>query len=584
MAMHSDSPVRGVSTFCGAVSGLALWGLGELWGQGAVPALAVLVGMAFVLVQGAMTLTLIGTLPARRAAVGALGLSLPMALLLGWAGMRFDPATDLMREPAAALMALLLALYAAPFLLVRLTEPPRWRTYTALFDAAWTMHLRFVLALVFAGLFWLLLGLSNELLKLVDVRIIGALLTREWLAFTLTGGLIGLGAAVVTELRGMITPFLFLRLLRLMVPVALVVVTVFLAAVPLRPLSALFGGLSAAATLMGTAIAAITLVSAALDQSDAAATPSLWMQRATRALAVLVLPLTGLAVWAVAQRVVQYGWTPDRVLAQTAAVLLFAYGAAYAVGAALRGPWMDRIRQANVALAGGVIGASALWMTPVLNPQQISTASQIARYADGRSGIEALPLWEMAHEWGKPGLAGLARLEDRGEAELSRRIALARDSTSRFRFRREAEGDDRPDMIARIVSGLVVMPGQKRLAPADLEGLPVYRLRAWVRGCETELPDGKAGCVLVLGRFDALSAIQRQGLMLYAAGVEASIDLVYLSGEGKSRVQRVRGTRQPVNPQLPLSAISEAQDGQFRLEPTGSQALWIGGEGLMSGN
>lgn len=583
MAMQTDRSVRGLSTLCGAVTGLALWALGELWGDAAVPPLAVLAGVVFVLVQGAMTLALCGPLSARAAALGALALSLPMAVLFGWAGLRFDPATDVMRAPATPLMAVLLALYAAPFLLVRLTDPPRWLSYAALFGAAWAMHLRFVLALVFAGLFWLLLLLSNELLKLVDLRIIGVLLAREWLSFALTGGLVGLGSAVVNELRGVISPYLLLRLLRLMVPVALAVVAVFLAAVPLRPLSELFGELSAAAILMGTAIAAITLVSAALDQSDEAATPAVWMQRATRTLGVLVLPLTGLAVWAVWQRVAQYGWTPDRILAQTAALLLCAYGVAYAAAACRRG-WMTRIRQANVTLATGVIVVCTLWMTPVLNAQRIATESQIARFTDGRLALDELPLWEMAHEWGKAGQSGLDRLAGRGEAELDRRIALARDSASQFRFSREVAGVETGERIAQIAARLVVMPGNLRLVPADLEGLPDYRLRAWARGCATELPENRFGCVLILGRFDVLAREQRQGILLYAEGEETAADVLYISDEGRSRVQRVQGTVQAVGPRPPLTAITDALDGRFDLRPSGSQALWIGGAGFMRGN
>ena len=67
-----------------------------------------------------------------------------------------------------------------------------------------------------------------------------------------------LALAVVTELSDYVSPFLILRLLRLMLPPVLLVLAVFLLALPLRGLSGLFGGLSAAATLLAMVAAGAT--------------------------------------------------------------------------------------------------------------------------------------------------------------------------------------------------------------------------------------------------------------------------------------------------------------------------------------
>ncbi len=574
-------PMRAMTTLAGALAALALWGLGELWGQSGVRPLAVLVGVTFVLVQGGMTLTLSGPLPARKAFFGALFLALPVAGLVGFAGLRFAPATDVVEDPAVPLMTALLVLYGAPFLLVRLVKPDQWRRYEALFDAAWTMHLRFVVALVFAGLFWLLLLLSNELLKLVEVAVIEALIRREWLAFGLTGGLVGLGAAVVYELRGTISPYLLLRLLRLMVPLALLVVVVFLAAVPLRPFSALFGEFSAAATLMGTAIAAITLVSAALDQSDADAVAARWMQMAVRALAILVLPLTALAAWAIWQRVGQYGWTPDRVLAQTAALLLLAYGAGYAICAANPGAWMARIRQANVAMAGLVIVVATLWMTPVLDAQRIAVASQIARFQGGAVSLDGLPLWEMAHDWGKAGRRGLARLEEGAGPDLAIRIEKARASNSRFRFTRDVREEELPAKAAELARMIPVSPTDKTLGTDAFSKMPAYRINDWTEGCKRLMPDGRAGCVLVVGDFQPSGA---QGVLIYRNGARARAQFLLFDQGVVSGVSTMVDLRTNGIKVLPATVITQAQDGAFELRPTGQKALWIQGHAIVRGN
>lgn len=572
------------SMVIGACAALALWALGEAWGAPGVPPMVLLAGFSFVLVQGGMALALCGPLAPPRALIGALWLALPVTALICLAGLRYNSATSITGAPTTLAMAALLVLYGAPFVLVRLTDPLRWQSYAALFEAAWTMHLRFLVALVFAGLFWLMLFLSNELLKLVDVRIIEALLRRAWLAFALTGALVGLGAAVVHELRGTISPYLVLRLLRLMLPVALAVVVVFLATVPLRPLADLFGEFSAAGILMGTGIGAITLVSAALDQSDAEAVQGRVMHGAARLLAVLVALLCGLALWAVWLRVDQYGWTPDRLLAFVAAGALLAYGAGYAASALAGRGWMGRVRRINVTLALGVIGLSALWMTPVLDPYRITVSSQIARFGDGRLQSDKLPLWEMAHDWGRAGQAGLDDLAARGDAELSERAAQARAATTRYRFnasRREAEQGDKARQLAAL---LPVRPEGAPLADEVFVKAPEFRLRHWLAGCRDSLPDGRPGCVLVMGLFEPANPAASQGMLVYRAGDRARADLLFFE-DGRMTGHAPTadaGTRQ--RPDLTSDAIARLLDGDFEIRETGQQALRIGGVAVVRGN
>ena len=83
------------------------------------------------------------------------------------------------------------------------------------------------------------------------MEIISDLLDIDGVPFVLTGLVLGLAIAVVNELSDYVSPYLILQLLRLLLPVLVVVMAVFIVALPFRGLSGLFGGLSAAATLMG---------------------------------------------------------------------------------------------------------------------------------------------------------------------------------------------------------------------------------------------------------------------------------------------------------------------------------------------
>ena len=175
-------------------------------------------------------------------------------------------------------------------------------------------------------------------------------------------------------------------------PVVLVVMSVFILALPFQGLSHLFGDLSAAATLLAMALAGVTLVSTAVDQSDADATEAPLMRLMTQMLALLLPLPAALAGWAVWLRVDQYGLTPNRLAAAMAALLALGYGVAYAAAVLRRGRWMARIRLANTWLALGGVVLAALWLTPVLNAQRLSAASQLARYEAGRTALANLDL------------------------------------------------------------------------------------------------------------------------------------------------------------------------------------------------
>jgi hypothetical protein len=564
----------------GAVSGGLLWGVGKAIGQPEVPPLLVLGVFVLVLTQAILTLSLAGPLRLGRALTGALRLSLPITALFLCAGLRHPVATNSLEQPAMVIAGGAILLVGAPFLLVRLVSPRDWRRYDALFDAAWTMHLRFLAAWVFAGIFWLVLLLSNALLELVRLPLMTWILAPEWTGFALTGAMFGIGMAVVYDLRETVSPFILFRLLRILVPVVLVVLGIFVAAVPFSGLSDIFGPLSAAATLMGMVLLVLVLVNAAIDRSDGRAVGAGWLRQATRLLSFGTGALGLLAMWALAERVRQYGWTPQRVIAISAAAVLLAYGVAYAL-AALRGAgWMGRLREANVVLAMVTIVASAVLMTPVLNPYRIATASQINRFLAGRTTPEAMPLWEMAHDWGHAGRAGLVRLETAPETpdgvSLTERIALARGAPSLGSYRAEERRQDLPERMARLFDLMPVRPegALGRMAFSDTSG---YRLDTWEQGCARRLDDGRPGCVLVFGDFLPDGPAGGQAILLYRLGDGGVWGGFASFRDGAiAEVQPLIDPRTGTPPALTVADIARAQDGAFQVRPSPAQVLGLG--------
>ncbi|MDU9003388.1 DUF4153 domain-containing protein [Sedimentitalea todarodis] len=567
----------------GGIAGLALWGLGDRWGDPSVPPALFLALFTFVATYSIVALALSGPVAVARALIGALGFAVFLTLLVSIAGMRYMVTTDLLDEPVMVSVAAVIVLFCTPFLLVWLQDRSALLRYDRLFDAAWMLTARYALAWVFVAAFWLIAFLSDALLELVDIEVIDSFLRPGWVRFGLSGAVLGLGLAVVQELRHTLSPYPLLRLLRLLVPLVLVVVSVFLLAVPLRGLDRLFGEFSAGGTLLGAAAVAVSLISMALDRDDRMAVQTRGLRSATQVLAVLMPLLTALTVWAVITRVRQYGWTPDRIMAMTVALFLLTYGMAYCGAVLLRGGWMSRIRQINVAMAVLVIAVAGLWMTPVLDVYRISTASQVSRFETGRTTMDQLALWPLAHEWGRAGKSGLAALQSTADTSdstgLIQRIVAVREATNRYQFEQQVQHRDLPERAAELLELLPIRPAGAVLDAETLQDIPVFALNMWLNGCRHVTADGRPGCVLVKGAFVPSVSADEQAMILFLDDdADTRISHVVLRPDDGFVMRDVFDPATRAWPSLPAATISEIQDGAFDLRPSGVNALSVGGK------
>ncbi len=437
-------------------------------------------------------LAMAGPIGLRRAAVNAAVLAVITAVLVWLAGLRFDPVTDLADGPLLFMAALVVAGLPVPFLIA--AAGPGWRDYPTLFLQAWSIVVRYAAASAFAGLVWLVILLSDQMLGIVGLSVIADLLETEAVPFVVTGAVLGLGMAVVYEFAELLSPYVVLRLLRLLLPVVLGVMLVFLLALPVRGLGGLFIGWSPAMVLLAMVAAGISLVSIAVDQSDEDATTSPFLRLSAQAMA-LVLPLVaGLAAWAVWLRVDQYGWTPDRLFVSLAAAFALAYGLIYAVAVLRRGPWMARIRAGNLAMAVAMIAAAAIWLTPVLNAERISAKDQLARFEAGETPVGALDV-EAIRRWGVAGAAAIATLEEKakapGQEELAARL---KNPTSPV-----LQSEDRAAKAAELVALLPLQPSSATgTRDTLLAAMQDYEISTWIDACKRTQPDGKAGCVMAV--------------------------------------------------------------------------------------
>jgi len=286
--------------------------------------------------------------------------------------------------------------------------------------------------------------------------------------------------------------------------------------------------------------------------------------------------LAGLAVWAVLLRIGQHGLTPERVAGGVAALVVLGYALLYAASVLSGAAWMDRIRQANIAMALAVMALAALWQTPLLNAEALSARSQLARFGDGRITVVQLPLQEMRWDWGRPGAAALAELgtitDHPDQAALEARLARANDSTERYGVTAAAAG---APALEALRASLTVLPEGRKVPDWMLEGLQQWETDSWQEACARTDDAGRPGCVLVIGEFIPAAPGEEALLFLNGGG-----DSVIRQGFVSSRGTEYRASAIFVAPAVEPGAkalFAALHAGDVRIGAASVSALHIGG-------
>lgn len=330
------------------------------------------------------------------------------------------------------------AVFIAQVLVVDLVSERRLcPRYTRHFATAWKQGVQVALTGVFAAVFWLLLHLGAGLFGLLDIRFFTALIQQGWFAWPATT----LAVAVALHATD-VQPALIrgvravaLALFSWLLPVLAVIVLGFLCSLPFVSLLPLWRTHRAAMLLLAAAGCLVFLINCAYQDGASEQTTSRIKRVAGVAGALELLPLTGLAAWALHLRVAQYGWTEERIFA--AAVLLVAACYALVYAAAVPGrTWLKRLETGNVAVAYAIVALVLALYSPVADPARLMVADQMARLRSGAVTADNFDYLAVKFDGARWGTAALEQLvETRGgpQAEMLRtRAALALAAKSRF--------------------------------------------------------------------------------------------------------------------------------------------------------
>ncbi|NJM82961.1 MAG: DUF4153 domain-containing protein [Tabrizicola sp.] len=480
---------RWVLALIGAAGAAAFYGLLELTDNNVLSSGRAISLAAFICTFFGGILAAAGPIGLRKAALGALVIAAVTAGLVALKVWSRGDGDIFFEAPLTFLAAFTVATLPLPFLIS--WSGPGWRDYPTLFFEAWSITVRSAAAGAFTGLVWLVISLSDALFQLIGLEVISDLLDITIVPFLITGAVLGLAMAVVHEFADLLSPYLVLRLFRLLLPVVTAVMAVFLATLPFRDLDGLFQDFSPAMVLLTMVATGIALVSIAIDQTDEEATASPFLRAAAQVQALILPVMAGFAAWALWTRIDQYGLTPERIFISILAIFALGYGLFYALAVLRRTAWMARIRRTNLWMALAAIVTAALWLTPLLDAERISARNQLARFEAGQTPLDQLDIYQIG-SWGAAGEAALAALEAKakepGQEALANRLAPD-----------AAVPPSREALVAELIPLLPLQPPTATGTRDVLIGALVdYELADWIASCKRLQPDGRAGCVLVV--------------------------------------------------------------------------------------
>ena len=367
---------------------------------------------------------------------------------------------------------ILAVLVATPLFQTRRDVAPDWRfwklwqmPYDRLHSHAWTDAVIGAAGIAFTGLTFLLVILIGQMFKLVGINLIERLLRGEWFGWMLAGAAFGGAVGLLRERDKLVSTLqrLVMIVLAVLAPVLAAALVIFLLSLGGTGLQKLWdSGFSTAALMMAAAAFAVLLANAAIGNGREERSGNRLLHGAAAVLVAAVLPLAIIAFYSMHLRVIQYGWTPERLWGVIAAIIALAYGAA-GVWSVVKGrrDFDDVLRPLQQRLAIGLMLLATFLALPILDFGAISTRDQIARLKAGTVKAEKFDWVALAFDFGPEGRAALARLAkspDKARAKLAGWALKAKDRWELNGSYGEADGSDVAFAAKTIEEKIRVLP------------------------------------------------------------------------------------------------------------------------------
>jgi hypothetical protein len=396
---------------------------------------------------------------------------------------------------------------AHTLVLAAVRDRRRIAAYASYFDTGWKLGVQLALSGLFVGATWLVLALGAQLFLLVKLSFLQKVIGEPWFAIPVTAFAFS-SAIHLTDVRPAIVQgirTLLLMLLSWILPMMTLLVGGFLLSLPFTGLAPLWATRHAGSVLLLADAGFIVLINAAWQNGETGTSVARVVRTSARVAALLLAPITLLAIYALGLRVREYGWTDDRIHAAACLVVASCYAAGY-FHAALRRGWLETIARVNIATAFVVLATMLLVFSPLADPARLSVNDQVNRLLSGKVAPDKFDFAYLRFEGKRFGRAALGRLDATATgpaaALIRERIAAVRS----LQVRPERRGPALPpqDIVAnvRLWPKGAHLPASFVAAAIQVDGPVVPAcLREAGQACDAALldltGDGKAEIVLL---------------------------------------------------------------------------------------
>ncbi|HLH94476.1 MAG TPA: DUF4153 domain-containing protein [Xanthobacteraceae bacterium] len=195
--------------------------------------------------------------------------------------------------------------------------------------------------------------------------------------------------------------------------------------------------------------------------------------------AIELVPLVGLAIWALSLRVGQYGWSVERIFAAAAIAVAACYTLGYAVAVVLSPTTLKRIEITNFVTACVFLALALALFTPLGDPARLMVADQVARLKSGAIAAEKFDFEALKFDgagWGHDAPVELSQAKDGADAAAIRDLA-SRAIVATYRYKPAPSAVYVPNKLPTVEemeARIVIHPSGRALPPGllDLNGGP----------------------------------------------------------------------------------------------------------------
>ena len=394
---------------------------------------------------------------------------------VGWFTAGYNHRGEIVEFPF--LSGIVAVLIAAP-LFQTVRDEGRWSfPYRRLHSHAWTDAVIGAAGFAFTGITFLLAFLIASLFDVIGIDLLKDLLNEAWFNWTLAGFAFGAAVGLLRERDRLVGTLqrLVMVVLSVLAPVLAAALAIFLLSIPFTGLQGLWESwVSAAALLLAASVGAVLLANAVIGDGREDKARNSLLQISAMVLIAVILPLAGLAGFAMGIRIGEYGWTPERIWGAVAVAVALSYGIAgwWAVARG-RGNFDELLRPLQTRLAIGLCALTVLLALPILDFGAISARSQMARLERGAIDAERFDWAAMAFDFGPAGRKRLRELAGRGPAQWRNKAAAALGSTERYAVAEQTRAAVEADQVARQAR---ILSPDLRVTPELLRRIAVRRL------------------------------------------------------------------------------------------------------------